>query len=66
MQNKKFIAMNTKHLLFIHSLPFTNLPVKAQPCKQTGAGSFITGCISATNAGANRIFTSMYNMHCCR
>lgn len=55
--------MNSKHLPSTHSSPFTNLPVEAQPCKQTGAAPFNTGCISVT--GANRIFTSMYSMHCC-
>ncbi|WP_159440614.1 hypothetical protein [Mucilaginibacter sp. OK098] len=54
--------MNTKHLLFTSSLPFTSLPVKALSCKQTCAAS---QSVSVIEAGANRIFTSMYNMHCC-
>lgn len=57
--------MNTKHLLFAYSFPFTSLAVNVQPCKQTCAASFTPGVISSISVGANRIFTSMYNMHCC-
>jgi len=57
--------MNTKHLLFAYSLPFTNLPVKTQFGKQTGGASFAPGAILTITAGTNRIFSSMYNMHCC-
>jgi hypothetical protein len=57
--------MNTKHLLSTSSFPVTSLPVNALLCKQTYAASFIPGAVSSISAGANRIFTSMYNMHCC-
>jgi hypothetical protein len=57
--------MNTKHLLFAYSFLFTIPAVNVLPCKQTSMASFIPGVVSPINAGANRIFTSMYNMHCC-
>ena len=57
--------MNTKHLLFAHSLQFTNLPVKTQFGKQTGGAAFVPGAVSSIPAGTNHIFTSMCNMHCC-
>jgi len=57
--------MNTRHLLFAHSLQFTNLPVKTQFGKQTGGASFAPETVSTITAGTNHIFSSMYNMHCC-
>jgi len=57
--------MNTKHLLFAHSLPFTTLPGKTQFGKQTGGASFAPRIGSTIPAGTNHIFTSMCNMHCC-